>query len=531
MLTRPLGAQARSTTGARALRPGTTPLLADNAGWAPGPIATIALAAAITGVPVVLHLAGAAVGIAVCVMLALLVANFAAPTVPIVLIFSYLFQNLFVALVSPAITDMDQFNAIRAYNFILTAVIWIVVAWTFWTARASFDRRFRALMDVTTVALVSIGIYFVVGLTANPSGAIIYLRNIVAPFLLLQIFAVFAYRHRISMSCALVAIASLTLLYGYLELFAHDNFLRLVNGDTYINWRVKESYEAGVQLKELQETGRVMRSYLDALEIDFLNTPLFRDLGLSVYRIVGPNFHFISFAYALAFFSVVLAALGRWWYVVVALPMLLVVGSKGALIVTVLVTAAIAALPYLRGRSPLWIFMAVLAIYAAVGIMTGIQMQDYHVIGFVGGVLGLMNNPIGRGIGVGGNLVVDVATIDWSRSQQLGQIDPVMESAVGVLFYQMGVFALVPLAVLVWLAFKLWGLYMGSRNRLFAAGAFSLLTITVNGIFQEEALFSPLAVGVVLALAGLLLGRAFRTMPVGAAAVRHAATPAQWRTR
>ena len=47
-----------------------------------------------------------------------------------------------------------------------------------------------------------------------------------------------------------------------------------------------------------------MRSYLDGLEIDFLNTPLLRDLGLSTYRILGPNFHFISFAYVLAFFSV-----------------------------------------------------------------------------------------------------------------------------------------------------------------------------------------------------------------------------------
>ncbi len=514
-----------------ALRAGTSALPADSTGWAPGPLATIALAAAVTGVPVALHLAGAAAGIATCVVLALLVATFAAPAVPIALIFSYLFQNLFVALVSPAIGDIDQFNAIRAYNFILTAVTWIVVAWTFWTARASFDRRFRALMDVTTVALVAIGIYFVVGLAANPSGAIIYLRNIVAPFLLLQIFAVVAYRHRISMSSAFIAIASVTLLYGYLELFTHDSLLRLVNGDTYINWRTKESYDAGVWLKELHETGRVMRSYLDTLEIDFLNTPLFRGLGLSIYRIIGPNFHFISYAYALAFFSVVLAALGRWWYVIVALPMLLVVGSKGALIVTVLVTSAIAALPYLRGRAPLWIFMAVLAIYAAAGIMTGIQVQDYHVIGFVGGVIGLMNNPIGRGIGVGGNLAVDAATIDWSRSQQLGQIDPVVESAVGVLFYQMGIFAVVLLAVLVWLAVKLWGLYMGSRDRLFAAGAFSLLTVTVNGIFQEEALFSPLAIGVVVALAGLLLGRAYRTMPAGAAAVRHAATPARVRAR
>ena len=145
---------------------------------------------------------------------------------------------------------------------------------------------------------------------------------------------------------------------------------------------------------------------------------------------------------------------------ILALPLLLVIGSKGALIFTVLVTSALVALPYLRGNAPLWSYMAVLACYATVGIITGIRMQDYHVIGFVGGVLGLMSNPIGRGIGVGGNLAVDATTIDWARSQQLGHVDPVVESAIGVMFYQMGVFAIIPLAILVWLALKLWGLYM-----------------------------------------------------------------------
>ena len=280
----PTSPVARSTSAAagRAPRLGAPLLPAGRIGWAPGPIGTIALAAAVTGLPVLLHLTGAAVGIAACVVLALLLANFAAPAVPIALIFAYLFQNLFVALVSPAIDDISQFNTIRAYNFILTAVTWIVAAWWFWTARASYDRRFRTLMDVTTVALAAIGVYFVLGLIANPSGAVIYLRNIVAPFLLLQIFAVVAYRNRISMSWALIAVATFTLLYGYLELFAHDGLLSLVNGDTYLNWKVKESYEAGVFLKDLHETGRVLRSYLDTLVIDFLNTPLFRDLGVSV---------------------------------------------------------------------------------------------------------------------------------------------------------------------------------------------------------------------------------------------------------
>jgi hypothetical protein len=147
------------------------------------------------------------------------------------------------------------------------------------------------------------------------------------------------------------------------------------------------------------------------------------------------------------------------------------------------------------------------------------------VIGFVGGVLGLMSNPIGRGIGVGGNLAVDATTIDWARSQQLGHVDPVVESAIGVMFYQMGVFAIIPLAILIWLAFKLWALYRRSHDRLFATGAFAILTVMVNGIFQEEALFSPLALGLVVALAGLLLGRAYRTMPATRSAARQLATP------
>jgi len=127
-------------------------------GWTPGPAASIALAAAVTGIPVVAHLAGQPFGLATCVVLALMATVFAAPAVLTALIFSYLFQNLFVALLSPQITSLDQFNAIRAYNFVLTAVAWIAVATPYWSARASFERPLRGLMDVSTAALALIGI-------------------------------------------------------------------------------------------------------------------------------------------------------------------------------------------------------------------------------------------------------------------------------------------------------------------------------------------------------------------------------------
>jgi hypothetical protein len=152
----------------------------------------------------------------------------------------------------------------------------------------------------------------------------------------------------------------------------------------------------------------------------------------------------------------------------------------------------------------------VLAAYVAAGILTGIRTQDYHVMGFIGGLRGFVSNPLGRGIGVGGNLSIDMSTVDWSKSQHLGHTDIALESSVGVLLYQMGVFGAVIFAALAWIAVRLWKQYLHSRERLYAAAAFALLAVTANGVFQEEAMFAPLALGIVLAFAGLLLGRAHR---------------------
>lgn len=494
-----------------------------------GSLGPIALAVLVTGLPIVFHLASQAAGVATCIVLALMVAGFAAPAVPIVLIFSCVFQNLFVALVSPQIVSLDQLNSIRAYNFLLTAVMWVVLAATYWINRASIDRRMRLLMDVTTATLMLIGIYFVIGVPANPGNAVVYLRNIAAPFLLLQIFAVVAYYHRISIASVLTLIGVFALVYGYLEMFGQESLLRFVNGDIYLDWRIRQDYEAGVWLRELQQTGRVMRSYLDTLAIDFLNTPLLLDLGLRFYRLVGPNFHPISFAYFLAAFGVVLFAAGRWWYAALVLPLVFVIGSKGAIVLLFLVCGSLVLFEHFRGLRRLWLYVAILCAYAAGGIALGIQTQDYHVIGFLGGLRGFLSNPIGHGIGAGGNLSVSVSGIDWSRFQSLGETDIAVESAIGVLLYQMGVAGIAVLAVLGWIAMKLWTLYRATGDRLHAAAALSILTITVNGVFQEEAMFAPLALGIMGAFGGLLLGTAYRAAPDQHVAARPKSLPPRHR--
>jgi hypothetical protein len=484
-----------------------------------GPAAMLVWALAVTGLPVAFHLTGQFMGIAVCVLLSFMLAQFSAAALPIALVFSWLTQNLFVAFVSPYLDD-SGLNSVRAYSFLLTIVTWVVLIVPYWLDRATFDPRLRTLMNWTTSALVCIGIYVALGMARNPSSALIYFRNIATPFFLFQTFALVAARHRVAMTKPLALIGAATLLYGYLELVAHQQLFQLVNGDYFIEWRVRQEYESGVWLKEMQETGRVMRSYLDTLLVDFLNTPLLSDLGLRFYRLVGPNFHSISFAYVLTFMSVVLMAAGHRWFAVLVIPLLLVIGSKGSLILFLMVTAAFVIVRRARGSAPFWLYSGLLLLYASVGIVMGMRMQDYHVIGLIGGINGFLQNPMGHGIGVGGNLSLNMATIDWSRSQNLGQTDIAVESAIGVLLYQMGVFGFVVLGILVIVAERLWRAFEASGNRLFAVISFGMLTIVTNGLFQEEAMFAPLALAMMTAMAGLLLGRVYQARGGPVPAVR-----------
>jgi hypothetical protein len=430
-------------------------------------------------------------------------------SVPATLVIAYLFQNLFVALVSPQISSIEQLNTIRAYNFLMTATVWLVMTAGYWLERNSLDRRMRRVIDVTTGVLVLIVIYFALGVGADPGSAVAYLRNIAAPFLLFQIFALVAYRYPVPMIRPLTIIAATTVAYALFELFFQKELFNIVNGDVYINWRVRQEFEAGVWLREMQETGRVMRSYLDTLTIGFLNTSLV-NFDVQLYRLVGPNFHSISFAYALTFLAIILAAVGGWWWPLLILPPLMVIGSKGALVTLVLVLTFLVLASYVRMFRNLYWYLFTLAAYAATGIVIGMRAGDYHVIGFIGGLRGFLANPLGRGIGAGGNLSLTVSAFDWSKSQHLGHTDVALESATGVLLYQMGVAGCVVLSVLFWIVLVLWRHYRLTGERLYAAAALGTAAITVNGIFQEEAMFAPLALGFMLGFAGLMLGGIYR---------------------
>ena len=466
-----------------------------------------AIALAVTGLPVGAHLIGQVWGIALCAGLAFSVANFAPAAVPATLLASFLFQNLFVSLVSPWIAGPAEFNTIRGYNFLTTVAMWLVLCASYWTSRPDLRSAAGRLMLATSAVFAFIVLYFLAGAVSSPTSAAIYLRNIATPLLVFQACLVASSRSGGGLWPSLKPLGLILLAYGYAELLARTSLFDVINADSYLGYNLRQQIESGTWLKELRETGQVIRSFEDTLKVDLLNTALLSDLKIQVYRLLGPNFHSVSFAYAVAFFALAFLAGGAPLYGLAALPLLVVVGSKGALLYGILSAAALVTFQATRRRGVMTLYVTTLLVVSAAAIVLGLRIGDYHVVGLFGGINGFLKNPFGHGLGSGGNLSVDMSRIDWSRSQALGETSVAVESAVGVLLYQMGLSGILVCLAPVAVAWSAWRRAMAHGEPSFAAVAFGILAMVANALLQEEAMFAPLAMGSLMIFAGVAFGR------------------------
>jgi hypothetical protein len=429
---------------------------------------------------------------------------------PFLAVFWILFQNIFVSIFSPVIASASELEIIKGYNFLLCAVTWLAFSARSFLARDERPAVWR-LMVVGWSALAVVLVFFCVGFLSTGMAAVIYLRNIVFPIFLFQIFLLAASRYDVRLRPALTIIGVIFVCCGYAELMFRDAWLDITNGADY--WRFEEikAMDSGVWEREMRATGNVIVTLKDRFTFGFFNTPLLDGLGLpDLLRIFGPNLHAISFAYGLIFFVLLFASAGLPWLALAAMPLAILTGVKGPFILMAIVVGSWVLTYAIGAVRTLILAVVAMCIYIAIGVYLGLQIGDYHVIGFMGGWNGLLANPLGRGIGFGGNLTQDFASIDWSAAQQAGAVDGAFESAVGVLFYQMGIFAAAPLGFILYVGFRAWLLFARSGNLIEGFAAFGILAILANGVFQEEALFSPPALGMLMSLAGLLLGTAIR---------------------
>lgn len=451
---------------------------------------------------------GAVVTFVLTLGLAILMPN----AMPVVIICSFLFQNLFIAMFTPLMAGGEAFDTMRGINFV--ALMSTYGAFLI----ASFQQRARHIAELQPWLLLGLvivavmALYFGLGAVAgNPRDALVYLRNTVAPIACFHIAITVAALYRIELERSLSWMLGLAVAYGYCELFFTFDFLGLFNGDDYVRLQLAQQIETGAWEEALAETGYVLLGLEDMMTTAFFNTTLFGDLFPRVFRIGGPNFHPIAFAYALSILSVWLLFRGKRLLPLAALPLLLVIGSKGAMFLLLLAWGARLASRLLSGKAAT-LLVAVAAVgWIAAALAIGTAGADYHVLGFYAGIAGFLDSPLGQGLGIGGNLssTTDIH-LDWSLSQEAGIANVPVESGVGVMLYQMGVGAFLFFGFLVAVVAACRRLFLRTGDQVFLFGFVAVGAVSVNAVLQEEAFYSPLALGTCLLLVGVALGSHWR---------------------
>ncbi|MFS8046088.1 hypothetical protein [Rhizobium sp. BR 314] len=452
-------------------------------------------------------------GVAATILLTLVLSVASPGCIPVVIACSFLYQNLVVAWFTPFVPDHNTFDALRGANFVI-----LMTAFGIFFA-ASFQYRVRTLTELRPWLLFSftlcatVSFYFALGAVhGDPKDAVIYFRNTLTPLACFHIAILAASLYPIDLRKAIFWLCVGAIAYGYLEQIFRMDFLSLFHGDLYVQRGLKAQIESGIWEKRLRETGFVLRGLEDTMMTTFFNIKLLSDLLPPIFRNGGPNFHPISYAYGLSIMSAWLLFRGRWAVPIVALPLLLVIGSKGATFM--LLVAFGAQLMFRPSRAELTLLtVAVLAVvWTVAAIVFGATHGDYHVLGLIAGVREFLHNPFGQGLGIGGNLSSTSLNLDWDRAQGEGVASIPVESAIGVMLYQMGIGSIVFFGFLVALA-------MSARRQLIATGdpdflfAFvAIVTITSNAVLQEEAFFSPLALGFCLLLVGVSFGTRWRAL-------------------
>lgn len=478
-------------------------------------IPTLLIAVAATAFVPIMHVASPVLSLTVEVLLAIAIVVAVPTYAPAVAIFVLFFQNLFVSILSPLISVPADLDFIKGYNFLVCSVMWLTTLGLYVFGQRNQSPEVNRIMRWGFVTFAVVGLYFAIGFVSNGQAASVYLRNIVLPLFLFQLSLLTAATFEVRATPFLVTLGVILIVCGYVEFAFRDFWLAITNGYTFWGFDELKATHSGVWEAEMRATGNVPVTLKDRFSFDFLNTPLLEGFGLSkILRIHGPNMSAISFGYGIAFFGLFLCSVGRPFLALAALPLLIVCSVKGALITMIFVIGAWISTRVLGAVVTLLLGLVALAIFAVVAIRVGLQIGDYHVIGLMGGINGFFERPFGRGLGIGGNLSDTYFSIDWSAAQAAGTIDGAVESAIGVLIYQMGIAALVPLGFYFAMALKAWRLYASSGILTQGLAGFGVMVVLLNGLFQEEALFAPPALGLMLSLTGLVIGSQIRMQTV-----------------
>lgn len=418
-----------------------------------------------------------------------------------------LYQNVVVSVFSSRMTAAD-YTLLSGTSFIGGLVLVSGPAWRMLRSRRPFRAGHPGVVKTTRYIAIAVGValaYTAYGaVVAAPTSAVVGFRNataiLFAVVIGLDIGDTWGYR---TVATCFLASASFGVLLALLEIADPVWYLTLVHAADFGNLKNSLSVKAHMFSAD---------NLIDTMLSLPFNTDLLSALmpGLT-YRFGGPNMHSISYGYVLAVTELILLSVGQVGLVVPLLLLSFLIGVKGS---AILFGATVLLYYVWRTTSSVRLLlscgMVLSAVYVGYGIWSGQRSGDYHVIGFIGGVNGFLENPLGHGVGAGGNLSLGTLTATkWQEYQHSGAANVGLESAVGVLIYQMGVGSAAIFAAFVTLLragpFGIKWRRPKATDLLFIGFGIGL----VNGVFQEEA-YSPYAVGLLALFCGVLVANGQR---------------------
>lgn len=417
-----------------------------------------------------------------------------------------LYQNVVISFFTSKMTAAD-YTLLSGTSFIGGLVLVSGPALRMLRSRWPFQAGHPGIVNTTRAIAIAVAValaYTAYGAAvAAPTSAAVGFRNataiLFAVVIGLDIGDTWGYR---TVATCFLASAGLGILLALLEIADPVWYLTLIHAADFGN--LKNSLSVKPHMFSADNLIDTM------LSLPF-NTDLLSSLmpGLT-YRFGGPNMHSISYGYVLAVTELILLSVGQVGLAVPLLLLSLLIGVKGS---AILFAATVLLHCIWRTTSSVRLLMlcgtVLSVVYVGYGIWSGQRSGDYHVIGFLGGVNGFLENPLGHGVGVGGNLSLGtLAATKWQEYQHSGA-NVGLESAVGVLIYQMGIGSAAIFAAFVTLLragpFGIKWRKPKATDMLFIGFGIGL----VNGVFQEEA-YSPYAVGLLALFCGVLVANGQR---------------------
>lgn len=412
------------------------------------------------------------------------------------------FQNSFIATLSDYGPDFAKpFTTMQATTFVVTTML---AALSYY----SWVRNRQNLAEGCDKVLRAAGLFCLVVLLFAAFGAvsgggiksvIAYIRAYIGGLMMLGIGLIAGARTSRDYASALTKIFGISLsLWGLAELFFQGEMIRLLNLIDYYSMKYFDVRPVITNVDELLGKQR-----------EFLNLSGQFGLGFKIPVLNGPNIHPISFGYGLAFCGLSAFVFGSPFIAALCFLVTVVVGAKGPIVLSLFAYAFYFLHRFYGGNVRRWALTVgwILAAYIVVVFLYGLSSRDYHILGIMGSIKGFLARPWGHGVGVGGNFsVMATEGADFQTFQLQGYADYALETALGVLLYQIGVAIVVFFDFYRKLVARVWTAVAGDpSNPRLIVFALALILILVNAIFQEEA-FSPAGWGLWLLMGGFLLG-------------------------